>query len=88
MSGPLTDFPAIERRVSQAVRSRVYRDKVPSEVEIPLESRLTAVIQHCSNRVRVSLSAPRGSDHSEQPPKACKRGPRRRTFPRVHEKDE
>ena len=70
MSGPLTDFPAVERRVSQAVRSRVYRDKVPSEVEIPPESRLTTVIQH-SNRVRVSLSTPRRSDHNEQHPRGA-----------------
>jgi hypothetical protein len=87
MSGPLTDLLAIEHCVSQAVRSRVYRDEVHSEVEIPLESRLTAVIQHCSNRVRVSLSAPRGSDHSKQPPNLQEKPPLSH-LPRVHEEDE
>lgn len=55
--GPRTNFLPIERRISQAVRSRVYRDEVPAKVEIPLECRLTTFIQDCSNQVRVNLPA-------------------------------
>ena len=49
----LTNLLAIESCVPKAVRSRVYRNKVPAEVEVPLEGGLTVRIQDCSGLVPV-----------------------------------